>query len=216
MRLLRFLLIVGILIGIGWLFAAPVLTRVGGFLIDTAPPRKADAAVVLATGVDYYPRLMEAADLYRQGLVHTVVIDGNRKSAALRSLEARGYEPPCHWAAESIRILELLGVPENRILAVSAEDAYDTISEAMYVGARLQATPLEHLIITTSKFHTRRAAYIWRRMYPGRFVIQSAAAAEDPFRADGWWREGRQIRQLLAEYGAWAYYFWKITDGVKD
>jgi hypothetical protein len=36
-----------------------------------------------------------------------------------------------------------------------------------------------------------------------------AAAEADPFDPDAWWREGRQIRWLMAEYGAWVFYLWK-------
>ncbi|HEY5790585.1 MAG TPA: YdcF family protein, partial [Gammaproteobacteria bacterium] len=51
------------------LLAQPLLGAAGRFLVrDDAPPR-ADAAVVLATGLEYYDRLIEAAALYREGRV---------------------------------------------------------------------------------------------------------------------------------------------------
>ena len=34
-------------------------------------------------------------------------------------------------------------------------------------------------------------------------------AEEDPFKPDGWWHDGRQIRQVLSEYGAWLYFWGK-------
>jgi uncharacterized SAM-binding protein YcdF (DUF218 family) len=210
-RLLRFFLFFVVFIGIILLFAEALLTRMGTFLIAPGQPGKADAAVVLATGVDYYPRLMEAARLYRDAVVHTVVINGNRKSEALRELEAQGFTSACAWWENSVRILNILGVPQQAVITISAEDVYDTVSEAMTVGLALQQRhpDLQDLIITTSQFHTRRAGYIWRQTFPHGFKIQTAAAQADPFRADAWWRSGRQVRQLLAEYGAWGYYFWK-------
>ena len=32
---------------------------------------------------------------------------------------------------------------------------------------------------------------------------------DDPFNPKAWWKEGRQIRWVLSEYGAWFYYYWQ-------
>ena len=82
------------------------------------------------------------------------------------------------------------------------------------MGNELLRRAISRLIITTSKFHTRRARYIWQKSFPGRFHIRAVPARDDPYAPDGWWREGRQIRWVLAEYGAWIYYFWKRNLGI--
>ena len=92
--------------------------------------------------------------MYRRGLVDYVVINGNRKSAALRELERRGFERCCGWDEDTVRILQLLGVPVERVIRVSAEDAFDTISEARVVGAALRDTSVRSIIVATSRFHT--------------------------------------------------------------
>jgi len=56
--------------------------------------------VVLTTGVEYYPRLIEAARLYKDGFTDKVVINGNRKTDVLRKLEAEGFRPYCQWDFE--------------------------------------------------------------------------------------------------------------------
>ena len=71
-----------------------ILTGIGSFLVVEDIPAKADAAVVLNTGVDIYPRLIEAANLYKQAKAEKVVINGNRKTDIMRSLESSGYAPP--------------------------------------------------------------------------------------------------------------------------
>ena len=177
-------------------------------VVDEAPV-PSEAAVVLFTGVDWYPRLMEAAELYKQGFAKKVVINGNRKTEVLKDLEARGFQRCCPWEENGLRILELLGVPREDVMAVGAEDAYDTISEARAVGRALTEAGVTRIILTTSRYHTRRARYIWKRVYPKRFRICTKAAHEDPFSPRGWWKDGRQIRSVLAEYGAWAYFLWK-------
>ena len=98
-----------------------ILTGLGTFLIKEDIPSKSDAAVVLYTGVDIYPRLIEAADLYKQAEIEKVIINGNRKTEILRDLESSGYVTPCHWYADELSTLIHLGVPKDHIMAISAE-----------------------------------------------------------------------------------------------
>jgi uncharacterized SAM-binding protein YcdF (DUF218 family) len=190
-----------------------ILSGIGSLLIVKDIPTKAEAAVVLNTGVDIYPRLIEAASLYKQVKAERVVINGNRKTDILRNLESSGYEPPHKWYAREISILTHQGVAKDHIVAISAEDAYDTISEAKIVGKILINNGMANVIITTSKFHSRRARHIWSKMYKGKLKIYVAPAQNDPFNPEAWWKNGRQIRWVLSEYGAWAYYYWmKIFD----
>jgi len=189
-------------------FAAPIFTCIGKFIVVDEIPTEADAIVVLYTGVDYYPRLIEAARLYREDFAKTIIINGNRKTDVLRRIEKKGFRPSCHWARDHIQILELYGVPEAEIVAVSAEDAFDTISEARAVGKAIIDKNIRSIILTTSKFHTRRAKHIWQTAFQGQIAVTIVAAKSDPYQPSGWWKEGRQIRWVMAEYGAWVYYLW--------
>lgn len=186
----------------------PIFTYFGEFIVLDQKPVDADAVVVLYTGVDYYPRLIEASRLYREGFVKAVVIDGNRKTDVLRQIEKKGFRPSCHWASDYIQILKLYGVPESAIVTVSAEDAFDTISEAAAVGKALIDQKIRKIIVATSKFHTRRANHIWQAAFQGKLAVTTVAARSDPYQPSGWWKEGRQIRWVMAEYGAWVYYLW--------
>ena len=205
---LRKILLVVLVIAFLAAIHAKILTGMGTLLVVRDIPPRADASVVLYTGVDIYPRLMAAAELYNDNRVQNVVINGNRKTAVLRGLESGGYKQPCRWYAEEISVLTHLGVPKEHIIAISAEDAYDTISEAEIVGKTLINNGMTDVIITTSKFHSRRARHIWENMYKNRLRIYMAPAPNDPFNPASWWKNGRQIRWVLSEYGAWLYYYW--------
>ncbi len=186
-----------------------LLPAMGRFLVDPAlPTQRADAAVVLNTGAEYFPRLMEAASLYRAGKVPLVVINGNRKTGALRELEALGFKPAAAWDEDRKRMLEVLGVPRAKIISISAENVFDTISEALALAPVLQAYGLRDLTIVTSKYHTRRAGHIWRHLFGEVFHIGTAPARRDPFQPDAWWRSGRQLRFVMAEYGGWLFFYW--------
>lgn len=196
-----------------YLFSASLLTALGLWLIREDPQVSSEAVVVLNTGVEYYPRLLEAAALFKKGRAKWVVINGNRKTDVLRELEGKGFERCCPWYEDSLRILSLNGVPRDRVIPLSVEDAYDTISEARAVGDELVRRGMKRIVITTSKFHTRRAGFVWRRMHEGRLSVGAVAATKDPFDSSAWWRDGRQVRWVLAEYGAWIYLWWKSWRG---
>ena len=200
------LLVVGIL---GYLFKGKVLIGLGEFIIHQEEAKPSDAVIVLNTSLEYYPRLIEAADLYHKGLVEWVVINGNRKDDVLRKLEKKGFIRCCPWYEESFRILAMLGVPREKVISISVEDAYDTMTEAAAVGEEIIRQGWRRIIITTSKYHSRRAHFIWKRMFGDQITIYTVTAKTDPFNPNGWWKDGRQIRWVMTEYGAWIYYWWK-------
>lgn len=192
-----------------YLSSSWIMIRLGEFLVLDEEPVPSDAVVVLCTGVEYYPRLIEGAELFKKGFARNVVINGNRKTDVMRSLEEKGFERCCPWYEESLRILSMFGVPKDQVMHISAEDAYDTVSEADIVGREILQREFTKIIIATSKFHTRRARFIWNKRFGDRLSICTVSAKTDPFDPKSWWKEGRQIRWVLAEYGAWIYYWWK-------
>ena len=200
------LLVAGLLL---YLLSGSIFRALGRFVVCDETPVQSDAVLVLNTGVEYYPRLLEAASLYRKGLAKRVVINGNRKTDSLRELEIKGFKRCCPWYEDSLRILSLFGVPRNTVICISAEDVYDTVSEAEWVGREVLARGMHSVLITTSKYHTKRARFIWKKMYDGELSIRIVAAKTDPYDPESWWRDGRQIRWVMAEYGAWIYYWWK-------
>jgi uncharacterized SAM-binding protein YcdF (DUF218 family) len=205
----RILLSLILIVGLLFVFRSAWLGALGHALVEDDPAASADVAIVLATGVDYPPRLIQAARLYRDKRVKYVLINGNRKTDVLRELEQQGFVRAAPWYENSLRILEMLGVPRERVWTVSVEDAFDTVSEAQGIVPTLRKRNVDDVIITTSKFHTRRARYVWQKVLKRKDGIYASAADSDPFDPDSWWTEGRQVRQLLAEYGSLIYYMWK-------
>ena len=205
----KILIIVASVIVLLFYFSSDWLGYLGRSLVVDDPSATADVAVVLTTGVDYLPRLLQAAQLYRDKRVRKVLINGNRKTDAIRELENRGFLPACEWSENSLRILEMHGVPRQQVWAVSAEDVFDTVSEAQAIKPLLEKYGVSSLIVTTSKFHTRRARYVWRKVMEKQEGIYTSAAAGDPFDPGNWWQHGRQVKQVMGEYGGMAYYLWK-------
>jgi uncharacterized SAM-binding protein YcdF (DUF218 family) len=196
-----------------YLLSGPILRKAGAFLVVDDVPVRSDAVVVLNTGVEYFPRLIEAAALYQKGLVDRVVINGNRKTDTLRDLESKGFEPCCNFCEDRLRVLSLFKVPRRKVICISAEDVYDTVSEAVFIGNKLVQKGYHSIIVTTSKYHTRRASHIWKKLFEGRLKVTAVSAKSDPFDPGSWWRSGRQVRWVMAEYGAWIYLWWKSIPG---
>lgn len=190
-------------------FSDQLLQGIGAFLVVDEVPVASDVAVVLNTGIEIYPRLIEAARLYKQGYARKIVVNGNRKTDELRRLERQGFKPCCPWYEDSVRILRVLGVEREDVITISAEDAYDTMSEAKKVGEELLEMGVLSVILTTSKSHTRRARHIWMSQFAEQFAIRCVAAKDDPFSPERWFRDGRQIRMVLYEYGSWLFFFWQ-------
>ncbi len=203
----RILIIVLCVVAAYW--TAPAGMRaLGRFLVSDDEPPASDAVVVLNTGLEIYPRLIEAAYLFREGKAANIIINGDRKNQALRTLEAMGLQRGCAWDDLFRRVLGLLGVPQERIVSVSAEDAFDTLSEARAVVPELLERGYRQVIVTTSRFHTRRAGHIWRQAAEGRLELYTVAARTDTYQPDGWWHDGRQVRWVMAEYGGWLFLYW--------
>jgi uncharacterized SAM-binding protein YcdF (DUF218 family) len=91
-RKLFFTLLAVLLATLGYLFFGTAMTWMGKFLVLDEEPVRSDAVVVLNTGVQLCPRLMEAAALYREGFAGKVVINGDRTTDLLRELEKKGFQ----------------------------------------------------------------------------------------------------------------------------
>jgi len=190
------------------LLARPALRGLGGFLIRTDPVVHADAAVVLFHGGEVYLRIEEAARLYREGAVDCIVINGGRRPPVVKDWESRGLVRDWRWQDEFLPLFPFFGVPAEKVVVVTAEEAYDTGSEARLVGKALRSMELRSLIVTTSNYHTRRAGTIWRGLWGKEFEIR-VHGAEGAFDPSRWWTDGRQAKILLSEYGAWIFLLWK-------
>ena len=71
-----------VLIGV-FLLSDKILKYIGETLIYDDMPVESDTAVILNTGVEYYPRLIEAASIYKKGLAKKIIINGTQSIKTL-------------------------------------------------------------------------------------------------------------------------------------
>lgn len=176
--------------------AEPLARAAGHALIVTDAPAPADAIVVL-TG-SYPDRILEAAALYREGWAPRLILCREPENAGFRKLAALGVRVPRLFELNR-SVAEQLGVPPAAITVLD-RPAGSTTSEAEVVLAYARAHDLRTILLVTSKYHSARAARIYRHRAGDAVRILSRPARDDPFDPDAWWRDRASARRVAIEY----------------
>lgn len=169
----------------------------GRFLQHEDPLSHADAIFVLAgTRAE---RWLEAADLYREGYAPTIVLSPGIVEAGEFWLRARGIPFPTD--AELARnAMVQMGIPA-RAIVTPFENIDNTAAEALLLRTLSREHHWTHVIIVTSKYHTRRAGFAFRRALKGTgvTVIMRATRYDDADPAR-WWHHRSDLRFVLLEW----------------
>ena len=168
----------------------------GRFLDAEDPLQKADAILVLAGA--RMERAIGAADLYREQWAPLIVMTRQTPDPGVSALNARGLALPSdeEFARDA---LVRDGIPAAAFLL--PDRIHDnTAQEAQTLHRLAGSRGWRRVIVVSSKFHLRRAAYAMRRELEGSGVEVvmhgSRYDAADPPR---WWRTRRDIRWMLSE-----------------
>ena len=168
----------------------------GRFLQHEDPLVKADAIFVLSgTRVE---RPLEAADLYKEGWAPLIVLSPGRPEAGEFLLRDRGIVLPTETELSRDALVQI-GIPAT---AVAATFGYidNTAQEAALVRAMVTKNRWRRVIIVTSKYHTRRAAFAFRRALEGTGVqVIMRASRYDPSDPARWWRSRPDFRFASSE-----------------
>jgi uncharacterized SAM-binding protein YcdF (DUF218 family) len=104
-------------------------------------------------------------------------------------------------------ILTHEGVPETAI-HVLPDTVINTEQEVEEAAREMRRAGKTRIIIVTSPQHTRRVRALWRTLAGDNLTMMIHAAQDDPFDADHWWRNTRDIlsvvRETLGLVNAWA------------
>jgi uncharacterized SAM-binding protein YcdF (DUF218 family) len=184
-----------------WRHRTMPLERLGtALVVEDRIDRPADVAVVSMAS----PRAaaLDAAKLYRRGLVREIWIPRWSDEPADHRVEALGVHPPRHH--EVVRsILLRAGVPAASIVVLDEPvDGLD--GEMAVVGAALRQRPAIRPIVLTARSHTARARLLLRDVYAPAAGALVRGAHADPFAPDAWWRRRPMVREVALEYAKWA------------
>ena len=189
-----------LLAGFAWRERTVPLRRLASALVHEEPIEPADVAVVSMAS----PRgsALDAAKLYRRGLVHRVWITPWIDEPADRRVDALGLRVPRHHEVAR-SILVKAGVPASAISMLD-RPVNGLEGEMAVVGRALRDRPGTRAIVVTQRSHTARASLLLRQAYAPAAHVSVRSAHVDRFHPDGWWRERGATREVLLETLKWA------------
>lgn len=179
-----------------YLFRQPMLETAGRFLILDDAPSKADAIVVLSGS--FPDRILEAVALYKDGFAPKLILCLEPDNPAMDRLEELGVHVT-RGSGLNREVAEQLGVPAAAIEIVD-RSAASTFSEALATLQHVRDQGYASILLVTSKYHTKRAAWIYRTLAGDSIRIISRPAREDSFDPDAWWHDRASTRRVLVEY----------------
>ncbi len=163
---------------------------------------KADALLVLSGDNFYGDRATRAAELFREGKAPVVVASGRRLRPNAGITELTEHD------------LVERGVPKEKILRF-AHDADSTREEAEALAKLARTKKWRRVIVVTSNYHTRRARYIFRRVFPQDIETRVASARDGDFDPERWWEKRTSTKDLMREFAAMAVAVWELWHGSR-
>jgi uncharacterized SAM-binding protein YcdF (DUF218 family) len=184
-------------------YHAPILTRIGRYLIVEHQITKADLIVCLMGKP--VERGIAVADVYNKGLASYIFVGRERPPDGTSILVRKGV----HYPEERdllIMMLNGLGVP--RSVCITGDGFIEgTIGEAEAVREIVRKRGFRSLIIVTSPTHTRRAWLTYRKIFEkDRTKIMLMPSRYSNFKTEDWWKTREYIREVIMEYQKLLYY----------
>jgi len=163
---------------------------------------KAEAIIVLSDDNFFADRSTRAAELFRQGKAPLVIASGRRLRPNAGISELMEHD-----------LIER-GVPRDRILRAQ-HDADSTREEAEALLRLTRQKKWRSLIVVTSNYHTRRARYIFHKIFPQEVEIKIASARDGDFDPDQWWMKRKSVKELTREWLAMLVAMWELRGQVE-
>ena len=181
------------------LYAArrPLLRLAGESWVVEDPLQQSDALLLLSDDNFFADRATRASELYRQKLAPVVVASGRRLRPTAGVAELMEHD-----------LIER-GVPKDRIIRFP-QDADDTREEAQALRALVVEKNWHSVIVVTSNYHTRRARYIFERVFPDSVAVRVASARDGGFDPEHWWENRKSLKLFMGELVAMVVATWEL------
>ncbi len=191
------LLVFALLLFVLYLVRRPILRAVGDYWVVDDSASQADALIVLGDDDFIGSRAAKAADLYHEGRAPIIVASGRMMR-------------PYAGVGELIqRDLTDRGVPTSAI-EIYRHNARDTLDEAQTLRSLVVQKNWHHVVIVTSNYHTRRARYIFQKVFPLGVQVDVAAAKDPDFDVSDWWEHKAGLKAFLHELAELAEAKWTL------
>jgi uncharacterized SAM-binding protein YcdF (DUF218 family) len=191
-RFRRWIIVLGVL---AVLLIAGVLAlwRVGRWLVVQDPLQPTEVIVVLSGRMP--ERAIEAAQIYRQNTAAQVwVSQGLSPAPRLEQMHIAFLGEDFY----NQKVLMALGVPADAI-HIFDMPAANTVEEVDEINRELRRQNVHTVVVVTSKAHTRRVRYIWKRRIGNDPHLIVRYATEDTFDGAHWWRQTQDALDVVRE-----------------
>lgn len=184
-------LILGIIISIILSYSA-ILALIGSFLVVQDELKKADAIIVINSDRNG-TRVAQGVSLYKNGYADKLIFSGCQIA----------------WQTNDADIMKkqalVLEVPEKAILL--DRNGYTTFDNARNTLKIMKENHLNSAILVTSSYHTRRAMWIFKKVFKASGVKLSVLPARDSeFNPGDWWRREKDAKLVFNEYTKLIWY----------
>jgi uncharacterized SAM-binding protein YcdF (DUF218 family) len=177
--------------------------HLGSYLANEDPLQPADAILILSGSAMSRP--LEAADLYLAGYAPRIVLSRDQLPIGMPALAERGILFVT-GAARTHGVFVQLGIPSEGIIIPERIHA-NTAAEAVTLREMAADERWNLVIVVSSAYHLRRAAFAFRRELQGTDVqILMRRTRYENFEPDQWWRQRRDIRAVVEELPRLAAY----------
>jgi uncharacterized SAM-binding protein YcdF (DUF218 family) len=180
-----------------FLVRRPMLRFTAESWIVEDPVDKADALIVLGDDNFYADRATRGVQLFREGKAPVIVASGRR------------LRPNAGMAELIEHDLVERGVPKDRVIRFT-HDGDSTLEEAQALAKLVIQKKWHGVIVVTSNYHTRRARYIFRRVFPQGMEVSVASARDGDFDPEHWWEKRKSIKELTREFAGMMVTLWEL------
>ena len=191
------LLFVAALCALVYFARHPIMRYVAESWVVDEPAPHADAIVVLGDDNYYADRATRATELYRQGVAGIVVASGRRLRPNAGMSELMEHD------------LVERGVPKEKIVRF-AHDGDSTSEEAAALAHLAEERKWKSVVLVTSNYHTRRARYIFQKVFPAGIVVSVGSAHDGDFDPQRWWEKRKSVKLFAREMVGMLLALWEL------
>ena len=182
-------------------FYTPIVWFIGDQLVVRSEPKASDAIVIFSgdgeagyINQSYQRRTLDAIHYYNSGYAPVIVLSSGRDNTFSE--------------VEIIRALLVnRGIPMGAINIIQNYPR-STFENVTMVKKIAIDQGIKSVLLITSPYHSRRALLVWGKFAPD-IAVTAAKVVDTPNEHPIWGANLNQIRVILYEYTAIAYYWWR-------
>ncbi len=164
------------------------IEKITDYIFLKSNPQKADLALVF--GTRYHEATEKAFELYRDGLVHKIMLSGgiNRVTGKNESLE---------MSKDLIR----LGLKKSSLIleSESTNSLENVLFSKRVIEEKIGFGKIKKILAVVKNYHSRRALMTLKKHFPGTIELIPVTYEVDGFKPENWFNSENGKEKVLSE-----------------